>query len=548
MTKFENVVYRELYENAPIAYFTVNKEGKITRCNRATLTLLGYSKEELLNLPLSNLYSNSLKSFERSKSLLDIFLKGKNVKNEEVLIKQKDGNPIWVSLSLYPIKDSKGEVTEGRFMALDISKQKLNEKKLKRERQKIQELLNATKTVLKYQDFNKSAREIFDSCKKITGAKSGYVALLSEDGSENELLFLDSGDLLCSVDPELPMPIRGLRAESYSKGEVVYNNSFMDSEFEKFLPEGHVFLKNVLFGPLNIEGKTVGIIGLANKPTSFDERDAEFISGLSELAAIALNNNRMLKELKSSQEKYKGAYKRTELYKNIFAHDISNILQNLMSAMDLMESFSKNLQGSDKIKDLLKMSKSQIKKASKLITNLLTFSEIEDKGLKLQKMDLCTSIEKAVEFIRKSYPNESIEINFDSKLNGFYINANDLLLEVFENILINAVKYNESTTKRINIKVSKEKVEGKSYVTVAFIDNGIGVPDPLKEKIFSKAIEKKGEHKGLGLGLLLVKRIIDEYGGKIEVKNRIEDDYTQGSNFIIKIPEYSESTHAKNHA
>ena len=50
--------------------------------------------------------------------------------------------------------------------------------------------------------------------REATGAPSGYIALLSEDGEENELVFLESGGLPCSVDPELLMPVRGLRAES----------------------------------------------------------------------------------------------------------------------------------------------------------------------------------------------------------------------------------------------------------------------------------------------------------------------------------------------
>lgn len=538
MTKFDDVIYRELYENAPIAYFTVNKDGELTRCNRATVELLGYTKDEVLNLQLSDLYPDSMKDTQKSVSLLDVFLNGDKVQNEEILIEHKDGHPIWVSLSLYPIKDSKGHVSEGRFMALDISSQKENEKRLKQQRDNIQELLKATKSILKYQDFDKSARDIFESCKKVTGAKSGYVALLSEDGSQNELLFLDSGGLPCTVDRDLPMPIRGLRAKAYDKGEVVYNNSFMDSEFERFLPEGHVMLKNVLFGPLNIEGETVGVIGLANKDSDFNEQDAKFVSGLSELAAIALHNSKMINELKKSRKKYKNAFERTELYKKIFAHDISNIFQNVLSSTDILKTYTSNSEKSEKINELIELSQSQIKKGSKLISDLLTFSEIEEKGLELQQVDVCGEINKAIQFVQKSYPETSIEITIDSDSEDVYVSGNNLLEEVFENILINAVKYNESPIKRVEIKVSKEKIDDKDYIRLDFIDNGVGIPDSLKEKIFSKAIEKDKEHKGLGLGLLLVKRIIDEYGGKIEVENRIEEDHTQGSNFIIKIPEY----------
>ena len=79
----------------------------------------------------------------------------------------------------------------------------------------LQAIMNGSKAVLGQKGFTESARAIFDHCKDLIGATSGYVALLSDTGEENEVLFLEAGGLPCDVDPELPMPIRGLRAEAY---------------------------------------------------------------------------------------------------------------------------------------------------------------------------------------------------------------------------------------------------------------------------------------------------------------------------------------------
>jgi len=157
-------------------------------------------------------------------------------------------------------------------------------------------IMNGSKAVLGQQGFTGSARTIFDYCKDLIGATSGYVALLSDTGEENEVLFLEAGGLPCDVNPELPMPIRGLRAEAYYSNKAVYHNDFMKSEWVDFMPKGHVILKNVMFAPLVLEEKTVGIIGLANKATDFDDNDAKIASGFGELAAIALQNSRNLDE------------------------------------------------------------------------------------------------------------------------------------------------------------------------------------------------------------------------------------------------------------
>lgn len=156
----------------------------------------------------------------------------------------------------------------------------------------IRALLRGARAVLEQSDFNTTARKVFDICSEVIGSTSGYVALLSEDGAENEVLFLEAGNRPCTVDLELPMPIRGLREISYRTNATVYENDFMHSKWVEFMPEGHVRLENVMFAPLNIGRKTVGIIGLANKAGGFTENDAKIASGFGELAAIALQNSR----------------------------------------------------------------------------------------------------------------------------------------------------------------------------------------------------------------------------------------------------------------
>ncbi len=169
-----------------------------------------------------------------------------------------------------------------------------------RKNQEIDALLKCARAVLRSESFTKTAREIFDVCCEVTGARSGYVALLNDDGSENEVLFLESGGLDCTVDPNLPMPIRGLRAEAYHKRGTVYDNDFMKSQWVKFMPKGHVVMRNVMFAPLVIDEIAVGVIGLANKESDFTDDDAKIASAFGEIASIALQNSRTLDKLKEA--------------------------------------------------------------------------------------------------------------------------------------------------------------------------------------------------------------------------------------------------------
>jgi signal transduction histidine kinase len=70
-----------------------------------------------------------------------------------------------------------------------------------------------------------------------------------------------------------------------------------------------------------------------------------------------------------------------------------------------------------------------------------------------------------------------------------------------------------------------------------FMDNGVGIKDASKAAIFERGYREDGNVSGRGLGLSLSKKIVNSYGGEIWVKNRIEEDFSEGSNFIVKLPE-----------
>jgi len=170
-------------------------------------------------------------------------------------------------------------------------------------------LLEASQAIVESHTFEDAAQRIFDVAREATGAISGYVALMSEDGEENELLFVESGGLPCEVDPDLPMPIRGLRAEAYAQADVVYDNDFQNSQWMRFIPPKHVEMRNVLFAPLVIKDQAVGVMGLANKPEDFTEDDVKMAAAFGDMAAIALRRTQIEDKLRESEERYRKAEK-----------------------------------------------------------------------------------------------------------------------------------------------------------------------------------------------------------------------------------------------
>ena len=169
----------------------------------------------------------------------------------------------------------------------------------------ISALLEGSHALLKHRQFETSARLIFEKSKETIGAQAGYIALLNQAGTENEIWYLDSGGLPCTVDPSLPMPVRGFRKEAFDQGKAVYENHFSTSQWQQFMPEGHALCENVLFVPLVVNEKPVGLLGLANKPSGFNDNDARIASAFGELASIALLNSRTLESLANSEERFR---------------------------------------------------------------------------------------------------------------------------------------------------------------------------------------------------------------------------------------------------
>ncbi|MBG0774852.1 MAG: response regulator [Desulfovibrionaceae bacterium] len=212
----------------------------------------------------------------------------------------------------YLAKPVERSVIQGKvrlFADLHLQQQRLRRSlaEVERRSREQQALLAAARSVLSTEEFPVVARAIFDACREVLGAQAGYVALLSADGSENELLFLEAGGIPCTVDPNLPMPIRGLRSEVYRTGRAAYENDFAAGPWQAFLPEGHARLDNVLFAPLCVDGKVQGLLGLANRPDGFDEAAARLADIFGEYAGVALANARRIERLKGYGEALKRA-------------------------------------------------------------------------------------------------------------------------------------------------------------------------------------------------------------------------------------------------
>jgi PAS domain S-box-containing protein len=301
--------YFDLYELAPVGYCTLSETGLILEANLTAASLLGVAREELVKQPITRfiLAEEQNSYYQHRKKLFETG----GLQACELRMLGHDGTPFWARLEATAAWDAVGAPV-GRVVLSDITERKRAETALQaslsltlHRESETRELLAAARAAIDCHTFTEAVRRIFDACRKATGAVSGYVALLSESGAENDVVFLEAGGLPFNVDPSLPMPIRGLLAEAYHSSKVVCENDFMTSEWVHFMPSGHVEMRNVMFSPLVIDGKAAGVMGLANKPEDFTEDDVRIAMAFGDLAAIALRRAQTEEALRQSEERHR---------------------------------------------------------------------------------------------------------------------------------------------------------------------------------------------------------------------------------------------------
>jgi signal transduction histidine kinase len=78
--------------------------------------------------------------------------------------------------------------------------------------------------------------------------------------------------------------------------------------------------------------------------------------------------------------------------------------------------------------------------------------------------------------------------------------------------------------------------KGGRYCLASVEDNGQGIPDDLKRRIFNRQLEGTARTERIGLGLYIVKTLVDSYGGKVWVEDRVKGDHTKGARFVVMLP------------
>jgi PAS domain S-box-containing protein len=239
-------------------------------------------------------------------------------------------------------------------------------------------------------------------------------------------------------------------------------------------------------------------------------------------------------ERKRAEEELMDAKMRAELYLDLVGHDISNIHQIMEGQLELAQEIMAEqgkLQGDEK--ELIDTPLRILIRSNKLIENVRKLQKLETGVCKSERVDIGETLGDVVGMY-SSIPDKDASIDYAPVL-GCIVEANPLLRDVFANLVDNAIKHSNGSA-RISIKVDKVVKDGRANYRVAVEDNGPGIPDEKKREIFRRLKSGQTHVRGTGLGLYIVKTLVESFDGVIEVEDRVKGDYTQGARFLVYLP------------
>lgn len=229
------------------------------------------------------------------------------------------------------------------------------------------------------------------------------------------------------------------------------------------------------------------------------------------------------------------AKRQAELYVDLMGHDISNLNQ---IAMGYLELSLDRLSLSEADRELISKPLEALRNSSRLIDNVRKLQRIRTDPSRLTLVDLGQILE-AVHAEYSALANSSVLISY-RPVTGSKVLANDLLRDVFSNLIGNAIKHSAGSKAAeppvIRIELTSLGEASEKYYLVSVEDNGPGIRDDYKTLIFDRLQRGPTRAKGSGLGLHLVKSLVEGFDGEVWVEDRVKGDSGQGSRFLVKLP------------
>lgn len=252
----------------------------------------------------------------------------------------------------------------------------------------------------------------------------------------------------------------------------------------------------------------------------------------AELAHLNQTLQVEVQERQRAEDALREASQRKDEFLATLAHELRNPLAAVSSALQLLQPLPADPQ---QVAELHQIMSRQLEQLVRLIDDLMDMSRISRGKLTLRREHVAIDaiINAALDVSRPFINQGNHELQVVLPAETLYLDADRVrVAQIVSNLLVNAAKYTPSGG-RISLEVERDG----DYVMIRVVDNGIGIPPAMLPKIFELFTQvdssKTRSHGGLGIGLTLVKTLVEMHGGAVEAYSA---GVQQGSQFVVRLP------------
>ena len=466
----------DLYNNAPCGYHSLDANGVFVRINDTELSWLGYTREEIIGkMRASDVCDQeSHKVFQET---YPIFLERGWLKDLEFNLIRKDGTTLPVLLNATAVKDSSGKFVMSRSTIYDIKDRKLAEKVLLENENRYRQMFQENRAVKLLIDPKSS--EIVDANSAASNFY-GYELDCLKQMKITDFNVLPIEEVVCNMEQALLREI----------------NCF---QFRHRLASGEIRDVEVYSTPLELNGRSF-LYSIVHDITERQRAERDLI--------------------RSNQDLQQFAY--------VASHDLQEPLRTVASALQMLELEHKGKLGENADRFIF-YAVDGAKKMKALVMDLLDYSRLTSRTNKtFAEVDIQNIVDESIGNLKTLIDEKNGKVTCGKM--PIITGDSTQMLQVFQNLIGNALKF--GSAERPKVHVSAQQNGGEWIFSVR--DNGIGIDEKYFDKIFVifQQLEKKDSAHGTGIGLAIVKKIVERHQGRVWVESKLGI----GSTFYFALP------------
>ena len=525
----------DLFETAAIGLHWVGPDGTILRVNQAELNMLGYTREEYVGRNIADFHADP----SVIQDILQRLKEGEVLREYEARLRCKDGSIKYASINSSVYWED-GKFAHARCFTRDVSDRKWTEQKLA-----LQYALN--RILSRSIDFVEGTREILETVGKSLGWDVGV--LWATDHQTDSLRCVD---VWHGPDIEVEDFEKVCRAMTFAKGiglpgriwasgkSAWISDLFEDNNFLRTAVAKQVQLRSGFGFPILIGSEVVGVIEFLGKQRRLP--DTELLEMIATVGGqIGQFQERQRSEEKLAQLLVRERTARADAEKANRLKDefLATLSHELRTPLNAVIGWSRMLQSGrldeESAKHALEVIDRNAWAQKQIIEDILDVSRVitGKLQLRLSPVDIVAVVSGALEAVRPALEAKDIKIEtrFEEGLRIIPGDA-DRLQQVVWNLLSNASKFTPPQGK-VLVRLN----QNAGYLQIQVSDTGPGIAPDFLPHVFERFRQEDGSttrtHGGLGLGLAIVRHLVELHGGLIQAENRKSES---GAVFTVKLP------------